>query len=141
MLKIRPEQMKVFQPVAEAAFAREIVEELREEHADTVVHLPTGTFAIEQIADDALLELVKTGIARAREYGITWECTLAAFVVLMFVVAPNFDQHPLIQRVLRDESVGPDSRIDQLWERTSEENWQAAIQSYDASAWQLRLQE
>src|SRR6185503_14510257 len=123
MLIIRPEQFEVFQPVAEAAFLRRVVEHLREKHSNVVVQLPNEVLLIKQMSDERLDPLVRNGIARARKYGMDWESTVTAFVVLMFVAAPNFDAHPLVQRVLKDERVAPDSRIDQLWERRSEENW------------------
>jgi hypothetical protein len=66
---------------------------------------------------------------------MTWESSLMAFVAIMFVAAPNFDQHPLIGRVLKDEAVAPDARINQLWERTTDQNWEAVAQNYDPSAW------
>src|SRR5262245_14830183 len=111
MLKIRPEQMEVFQPVAERAFVRRVVEHLRETYADIVVQFPNEVILIKQISDERLYRLVKQGITWAREYGMDWESSVTAFVVLLFVAAPNFDQHPLIQRVLKDERVEANSRM------------------------------
>lgn len=135
MLRIRANQFAVFQPVAEAAFVRRIIEHLREHHADAVIQLPNEVMLIKQISDERLYRMAKAGISRARDYGMDWESTVTAFVVLMFIAAPNFDQHPLIQRVLKDERVSANSRIDQLWERTSDENWEAVRKNYDATAW------
>lgn len=141
MLIIRPEQFEVFQPVAEAAFARRVVEHLREDHAETVIQLPNEVVLVKQISDERLYEMVRNGIARARGYGIDWESAVTAFVVLMFVAAPNFDKHPLIQRVLKDERVEANSRVDRLWERTSEENWEAIKKNYDPAAWEPESEE
>lgn len=135
MLKIRREQFEVFQPVAEAAFVRRIAEHLRETQADAVVQFPNEVILVRQIADERFRGMVKDGIARAREYGMTWESAVTAFVVLMFVAAPNFDKHPLVQRVLKDERVNANSRVDQLWERTTDENWEAVRKNYDPAAW------
>ena len=79
--------------------------------------------------------MVRCGVGQARSYGMTWESSLAAFVVLMFEVAPNFEEHPLIRRVLQLPSVPPDSRIEELWKRTLDVHWQAARQNYDPDAW------
>lgn len=141
MLTIRPEQLEVFQPVAEAAFERRVVEYLRGHHADEGVILPTGGHEVKDIDDKILLKMVRTGIARARSYGMTWESSITAFVVLMFTIAPNFDEHPLIQRVLKNEEIEPDSRFDRLWESITEENWQAAAQSYESTKWELHAKE
>ncbi|HKP85579.1 MAG TPA: hypothetical protein VJZ26_05765 [Blastocatellia bacterium] len=135
MLKIRAEQFEVFQPVAESAFVRRVAEHLRDNHADVMVRLPNEVILVKQISDDRLRGMAKEGMARAREYGMDWESAVTAFVVLMFVAAPNFDKHPLIQRILRDERTPANSRIDQLWERTSEENWEAVRKNYDPTAW------
>jgi hypothetical protein len=137
MLKIRPEQFAVFQPIAERAFVRRVVEHLRENHADVVVQFPNEVMLIKQIADEQFYALVRRGIVRARALGMDWESGITAFVVLMFVAAPNFDQHPLIQRVLKDEKVTANSRVEQLWERTSEENWEAVRKNYDVKAWDI----
>jgi hypothetical protein len=135
MLRIRREQFEVFQAVAEAAFVRRVVEHLREHHADVVIQLPNEVRLIKQITDRRLYRMAQAGINRAREYGMDWESAVTAFVVLLFVAAPNFDQHPLIQRILKDERVAANSRIDQLCERTSEEIWETVRKNYDVTAW------
>jgi hypothetical protein len=135
MLTISPEQFEVFQPVAEAAFVRRVVEHLRADHANVVLRLPNEVALLKQTSDERLREMVKNAVARARGYGLDWEASVTAFVVLMFVAAPNFDEHPLIHRVLKDGRVDANSRVDQLWERTSEENWDAVAKNYDPTAW------
>jgi hypothetical protein len=139
MLRIRQAQIKVFQPQAEAGFVSRMTEYLREHHRDVVVKLPSGDILVREISDERLRKMVENAIARARGYAMNWESSLGAFVVLMFVTAPNFDRHPLIHRVMSDENIAPDSRIGQLWERTTDENWKAVKKSYDANAWDLEL--
>ena len=135
MLIIRTEQLEPFQQVAESAFARELVEELRRESPDMMIHLPNGSNTIDQIPEEVLYQLVRNGISRAHKYGLSWENSVGAFVTLMFEAAPNFDEHPLIQRVLKDEEIAPDSRMDELLDRTTDENWEAVEQNYDTNAW------
>src|SRR5229473_2749666 len=121
MLRIRPEQLKVFQPVTEAAFEERVIEYLREEHPDAVVPISSGApTLLADLPDETLLEMVQVALRRARNYGMTWESTLTAFVVLTFVVAPRFDECPPIHQVLTDSTIDPDARIDALWERTTE---------------------
>jgi hypothetical protein len=138
MLTIRREQFSVFDQVTEAAFIRRVVEHLAEEHSDTLVKTSVAESTLRELPGADLHEMVRRGVERARAYGLTWESSLTSFVVLMFVVAPNFDEHPLIKRVLQDNNVEPDLRIDRLWELTSEENWEAAAAGYDAGAWEPR---
>ncbi|MEW6730074.1 MAG: hypothetical protein AB1489_01935 [Acidobacteriota bacterium] len=141
MLKIRPEQLVVFQPVAEIAFARKIVELLQEKYSSVAIQLPNGITTIAQLPRELLLQMVQTGIVRARKYGFEWESTIGAFVTLMFVAAPNFDDHPLILRILKDEKIPVHTRINELWSKTTEPNWEAVKQRYDANAWRLKLEE
>lgn len=137
MLKLRHQQVEVFHEQAEAALLTDIISHLREEHPDTVVQTPDGIFAVEEIAEDKLRLMVSHGISRARAYRFEWSSTINSFVVLMFVTAPNFDAHPLIQRVLQDEAIEPQSRVDKLWERTTDQNWEAVNDEYDPAAWGL----
>ncbi len=139
MLVIRPEQMSVFKPAAEKNFENQIVKHLREQHSELTVHFVKGDSTVEQIPQDRLLEMVQQGIARARAYGITWETAIVGFIVLMFLIAPNFDDHPLIKRAISDESVPPNERIEHLQKVITEENWMAAKNNYNARFWELTL--
>ena len=94
-LVIRPEQMEAFKPVAEAAFARRVAERLQQENPETIVRLPDATLAISEVPNEVLIELVRAAMRRADQYGLNLESTIGAFVYLMFVTAPNFDEHPL----------------------------------------------
>jgi len=135
VLTIRPEQFAAFDAVAEAAFVARLVRHLRDEEADEEVLLPSGPEPVGGLPDATLEEMVRGGIARAESYGLTWESSVTAFVVLMFKAAPNFDAHPLVRRVLCDRALAPDERIDALWERITEETWDAVEEAYDADAW------
>jgi hypothetical protein len=137
VLSIRTEQLEAFQPAADAALEARVVEYLREEHAEEIVRMPWGDFSIDELPEEVLLAMVREGFRRARRYGLSWEATLTAFVVMMISVAPNFDEHPLIRRVLADEQIEPNARVERLWERTTDENWEAARENYDADAWRV----
>jgi len=141
MLKIRPEQSEAFQPVAEAAFVAEVVDYLKKTRPQEVVRLLGGPTTIAEIPDEILSVMVRGGIARAREYGITSSSTLAGFVSLMFISAPNFDDHPLLKRALLDNETDPNSRLEKLIQDSTEQNWEAVRQAYDASAWGVKEQE
>lgn len=116
MLKITRLQMATIDHSVEDAYARDMALYLREEHADEVGGL----------SDKELLARVNVAIARALTYELTWDESITAFVAIMFVVAPTFDEQPAIRAVLRDERVPPNLRIDALWERTTDEDWDEA---------------
>jgi hypothetical protein len=116
MLKIGKHQMKVIDDSVEEAYARDMVRYLREEHAEDV----------ERYSDEDLRRRVDVAIARAVKYELTWDESITAFVAIMFAVAPNFDEQPAIRAVMNDERVPPNLRIDALWDRTSDEDWEDA---------------
>jgi hypothetical protein len=135
MLKIRTRQYEAFQPAAEAAFVAQTVEYLKKTKPDEAVLLPWEDTTIAKLPDEILSEMVRGGIARARAYGITWCSTLVGFVMIMFISAPNFDDHPLLKRILLDNETDPNERLDKLIANSTEENWQAVRQAYDVDAW------
>jgi hypothetical protein len=126
--RIRQAQMEVFQPEAEAAFEARLADYLYGQHFE----------AVRDLSDDLLKERIHNGIARARGYGLSWQSSLTVFVALMFEIAPNFDSHPYIRRVLTDPRVPPDERMDRLMEWTGERTWEEAEARYDAAAWSTR---
>jgi hypothetical protein len=116
MLKIGTRQRELLDHAVEAAFVREVARHLREEHPEACAGLP----------DAELTRRAGVGIARARSHDLTWEASITAFVAIMFEVAPTFDEQPAIRRVLGDRRVSPDLRIDALWDRTTDEDWDEA---------------
>jgi hypothetical protein len=137
MLKVRPEQLETFQSAVEATFTKRVAEYLLQNHPKLTVKIPAGIFTVKTLPPATLHAMVRTGLERARTYGISWQSKLVAFVVLMFAVAPNFDEHPRMQQILLDEKVPPNERIDQLWEHTSDQDWEAIEKRYAISAWNL----
>jgi hypothetical protein len=136
MLIIRPAQMQAFQGVADDAFVRRLSEFIRGTLRDLPVRLHDGPVLIGRATDETLRRLVRTGMERARGYGMTSEVSLTTFVLLMFAVAPNFDAHPLIRRTLEDARVPPDARFAELWKTVTPANLGAAKELYDPQAWE-----
>lgn len=136
MLKLRPEQMAVFQPLADKMFITRLCQHLREDYASETVRLADGNFTVRKLSDDQLQKLAQVGVTRARSHGLEDEASLSAFVALMIGMAPNFDEHPLLLRMLADENTPPPERVTKLLEGATEQNWEAARQSYDVEAWE-----
>lgn len=135
MLKIRSEQIEAFKPVAEDGFVRRVAEHVRARHPRAVVRLPERLTVAGRLEDDTLLALVRGGVARARRYGVEAKSAIAAFVVTMFLTAPNFDEHPLIRRVLADDKLSPDRKIDHLLQSITAMNLKVVRDAYDPAAW------
>ena len=121
-LKIRQEQFDAFRPKTDEEIVDSIVKYLREECADIVGQLPS------------LPDMVRSGVARARSHGLRSLGDLTAFVSIMFEVAPTFDEHPELRRVLNDENIPADERLDALFDGDLDDAWEEAAR-YDGAAW------
>jgi hypothetical protein len=136
MLKIRSEQIRPFEPDAKAAFVNRVMNYLRENHGDALVRLPKGQNSVAELPETILRNLVENGIARGESYGLTWKSSLISFVVLMFIVAPNFDLDEKVAKVLTDENIPADKRVRVITEQMTDEDWEKVAEKYDEKAWQ-----
>ena len=75
------------------------------------------------------------GVARARSHGLTYQSSITFFVVMMFEIAPNFDDHPLIRLVLTDEETSPEVRAGALADIVPGWVFRQASLSRDESVW------
>ena len=140
MFKIRSEQIRLFQPDAEEAFVRRVMSYVRERHGNRSVNLPDGAVIISGLSEETLREMVEGGIARARAYGITWKSSLMSYVMLMFLTAPNFDEHRAVAEFLTNEEIEPDRRIDKMMDEISNKIWPEVEAHYDPKTWNLRIE-
>lgn len=122
MLKISKEQFEAFMPKTDEEIVEFIAGHLREEIPEVVGKLPS------------LPEMVRSGVERARWHGLRSLGDLTAFVSIMFEVAPTFDEHPELKRVLDDEDVPAGERLDALFDEELEGAWEEAAR-YDGAAW------
>lgn len=98
------------------------------------IHLANGT-RVAGYDDKELGSMVKVGIARARSRGLTRAEAIAAFVAVMFEVAPRFDEQPEINEVLKDERLSPEVRFFQIFDRVQDTAWIEAQKKYEDSFW------
>lgn len=136
MLKIRSEQIRPFEPDAKTAFVSRVMNYLRENHADATVRLPKVQNRVAQLPETILKNLVENGITRGESYGLTWKSSLISFVVLMFIVAPNFDRDEKAAKILTDENIEPDKRVSAVTAQMTDEEWEKIAEKYDEKAWQ-----
>jgi hypothetical protein len=125
---IRNEQIKVFENIAEDNFIDDLVAKVRETHGEQVADFD----------DDELRRLVETGGGRARGHGLEGEEAIGVFVGWMFEFAPNFDEQENIKKMLADERLAPDDRIELVAEAATEKDWAEAEAAYDETAWDER---
>lgn len=135
MFTLRETHNQAFQTKAEADFVCEVMQYLRENHAETIVKLPDGEFKVIALPEAILQKMVEGGIRKARNYGMTWQSSLISFVVIMFVSAPNFDENDNIRKLLTEELGFPDYRISKIWSETSDKIWNRIIENYKTESW------
>ena len=125
MLIVRQEQIRHFIAKDDSEVIKRIGQAIRASDSKNL-----GIF------DNKKLEaMVEIGIERAKSHGLELAEDLAAFVALMFEVAPNFDEEEEIKAALEDTNLVPSDRLAQLWERTSDEAWEGAEKSFQAEVW------
>jgi hypothetical protein len=132
---IRAEQVHVFEKKAQTDFVTSLREYLRGAHAKAHVQLPTGVYSLRDIPELVLTELVRRSIEKGRLYSLTWQSSLAAFVTLMFVAAPNYDTDPLIQRTLTDPAIPANDRVQRICQWATDQYWEQVRNTYDPAAW------
>ncbi len=125
MLIIREQQIQHFIAENEAELIKLIVRIVREANAERTA----------DYEDKTLEEMVKTGIERAKRYELKKAEDIAAFVAVMFEIAPNFDEQEQIKAVFADTNFPPSERFYQLFERVPDIDWEKAEKLYDANIW------
>ncbi len=125
MLLLRDDQIAA---LADDLMRRQVRLHLRRNHRAAVQDLPF----------DTLTGRVAFGVARARAAGLTWVSSIAGFVALMFTIAPDFDRHALVSRLLDGadpETAGlpPDERLLALGHLLAAEAWE--LVRADGGAW------
>lgn len=111
MLIIRNEQMEAFEQAAFENFQRGMVKHVRE-------HFPKH---VEVFGEETILNVIRHGCDRAKEYEFTTEHEVCLFIDLMIMLGSGFDtdpQLPWTAEILGDESIAePTDRIDHLYAR------------------------
>ncbi|WNG62309.1 hypothetical protein F0U59_52150 [Archangium gephyra] len=125
MLRLTKAQIDGMILYDESSFVAFVANHIQEESPDLVLGLPF----------DSLRDMVVAGLERARGHGLRTPENLTAFVSIMFEIAPNFDEHPAIAKVLRDSSIPIDERMDALFTKLPPSAWEQAERCYDPEAW------
>jgi hypothetical protein len=88
-------------------------------------------------SDDMLRDSIRAGIKRARGHGLTTDQLVMEYVLIMFEMAPNFDQHPKIARTLAYEQRPAAERWERIFAEDFDPVWDevAAPGFYDGSYW------
>ncbi len=125
MLVIRKDQIQHFIAADDDQLTVVVAEAVRKANGERVA----------EYGDKELTAMAKIGIARARTHELTKAEDIAAYVAVMFEVAPRFYEQPDIRTLLNDASFSPEVRFYQLFERIQEKSWLEAEKRYDDSFW------
>lgn len=137
MLKIKAEQIRFFQTDADEAFVRRVTEYLRENHSEAEARISGDKKTVVEISDETLREMVRGGIKRAEKHGISWKSTLLSFVVLMFLAAPNFDEHPKSVAFFSQNETITDENFEAFLDEMTDEDWETVENNYDETVWSI----
>lgn len=110
MLKIRAEQLAVFDALANDAFERKAMELLRE-------HWPEESGLL---GEQKLRERITAGRQRVGEYGITADRDVLRFLNVTFALGPEFDRdprYPWAAVYLNEPTFPPSRKMDRLTDR------------------------
>lgn len=85
--------------------------------------------------EDIQIDMIRSGISKARSYGLERAGNINAFVAIMFEIAPEFDRQPDIQRVLTDSAIAPENKIQALMDRVPAQAWEDAGKNISSQTW------
>ena len=130
MLKIRKEQMEVFEQAAIRNFEDEIVEHLKK----------FSPRHCEVIGEDNVRKVIRLGIERGKKYNLTNRGPVRFYIELMFMFGSDFDTDPQLPwagKILNDPmAVDQKERADQLYEKTTDylDNVAGPVNAYTSDA-------
>jgi len=125
MLVIREEQIQHFIAADEEQLVEVVSRAIREANPARVADYD----------DKKLGKMVKIGIERAKSHELTRGQDIAAFVAVMFEIAPKFDEQEEIKMILNETLFPADERFYQLFERVSDDVWEEAEKLYEDTYW------
>ena len=114
MLILRKEHLAAFEASVVSLFAARVVA-----HVKAVWPAECGELGEAVVAD-----LVRGAIQRAGALGLCTEYDVVRFVDLSFILAKDFDTHPLAgwaRAILADRKLAASARLDRLYQRMEEE--------------------
>jgi hypothetical protein len=135
MLTIRTEQITAFERAVDERYIEDLTDYLLQTHPKAPIRSYVRSALLSSLTRTVVLRLVRNGIARARSHGLTWKGNIAAFVTLMVIVSPNFDQDPVVARILREARESIDRHWESIWDDTTNDDWARIRDSYDTAAW------
>jgi hypothetical protein len=114
--RIRPDQYQSFEYAAEEEFRKRVMRFVAANVPEALSGAPPERFTAA----------IDDGIAKARQYGMTWESSIVSFVTALFEVSPVFDHYPPFRVLLVDSTIDPNEKMERLIEFAKDADWKAA---------------
>jgi hypothetical protein len=134
-VRIRREQMKALRRGAISDLARRLAADLREKLGELLVLLPGHAVKLAELQPNQIEAMVRVCLERGLDHGFENENALAKFTTLCFLLGPKFDELPAFQNVIDDHLTLLDRRLDEIYTRTTEKDWEEAALAYDRHRW------
>jgi hypothetical protein len=134
-VQIRREQMKALQQGAISDLACRLAADLREKLGGLLVLLPERAVPLSELQPRELEAMVRQCLERALDLGFNGERDLAKFTTLCFLLGPRFDAIPAFQNVIADSRIPVDRRLEEIYTRTTEKDWEQATEAYKRHVW------
>jgi hypothetical protein len=118
--------MAAFREYQEDLFRARLVEQVRELFPD----------AVEQMGDEAVRELISSGMERAKGYQLMSARNITLFVDMLFGLGEDFEEqvaHLDLVDFLQDDSLDEDAKMYLVYSRLTESSPHAAAASPEAS--------
>lgn len=122
----------------ERDFASRLATYVRDWHGESVIRFGKELMLVKLVPKQTLHRLVFEGIQHSKKHGFQSEAAQSGFIILMFEIAPNFDEDPAARQILSDSSVPQEDRVRQLAERLTTSDWARMNRAYDPEAWRER---
>jgi len=134
-MMIRSGQIDVFNEEAQQAFEQRLLDYLRERYGRTPVPTVGGDVPLSKLPNAILEKMVAYGVRKAERYGLRKQPQLAAFVTLMFLEGPHFNEDPEVETGLRDATIPDSCRMDHVCAVVPKRVWKAVRSRYNAGSW------
>ena len=112
MLSLSTLEIETLNALAEARYVERLMVFVRQECPSDKALRP----ALVPADDASLRLLIQQRLQAARNYGLSKEDSLAAFIVLSFTMSHHFDAAPKFQSLFNDTRMQPEARMQRAFE-------------------------
>jgi hypothetical protein len=118
MFTLRQHHQDSFQAKSEADFVHEVMDYLRENHAESAVKLQNGEFKVVDLSEEILWNMIESGIAKAGRYQITEEPDVLKFIYCfceVLIVDFDIELNQDVLEILKNEQLNPTFKMNLIF--------------------------